>query len=62
LRILVHPGKHRPTAGQFSIWHKILRFLKSVIGGCFNDLWHELAQALAMEEQLNKQIFKKLNH
>jgi hypothetical protein len=59
---LVHPGKHRPTHGQLLPWHKTYLFLKALIGGCFNELQHGVARALAMEEQLNKQIFKKLNH
>ena len=55
---LFHPGNCCPQLGQTSIWHKTYLFLKPLIGVCFNELWHELAQPLAIGEQLNKQIFK----
>jgi hypothetical protein len=33
--------------GQISIWQETYKLLKSLIGVCFSDLWHELARALA---------------
>ena len=47
-------GVSVPHGDKMEGWHKWESFLYRYAINGFNDLWHELAQPLAIEEQLNK--------